>query len=95
VIVGTGYDLTDGAGEASRVGLPPWPDVVHVLAEQTPRSVRSGQSTASSSWTSTPACGATGCRQGDPGQAEPRPDSRALGYRTIIEPNAWAADVLR
>ena len=31
-MVGTVYDPSDGTGDASRVGLPPWPDVVEVLA---------------------------------------------------------------
>ncbi|HEV2784816.1 MAG TPA: GDSL-type esterase/lipase family protein, partial [Solirubrobacteraceae bacterium] len=33
VIVGTVYDPSDGTGEAWRVGLPPWTDVVDVIAE--------------------------------------------------------------
>src|SRR3712207_5415686 len=33
IVVGTVYDPSDGTGETWRVGLPPWPDVVDVLAE--------------------------------------------------------------
>lgn len=33
VVVGTVYDPSDGTGDAATVGLPPWPDVVAVLAE--------------------------------------------------------------
>jgi len=33
IIMGTVYDPGDGTGDAARVGLPPWPDVVDLLAE--------------------------------------------------------------
>jgi lysophospholipase L1-like esterase len=33
IAVGTVYDPSDSTGEAWRVGLPPWPDVVDVLGE--------------------------------------------------------------
>jgi nucleotide-binding universal stress UspA family protein len=33
IIVGTVYDPSDGTGAAARVGLPPWSDVVDLLAE--------------------------------------------------------------
>jgi GDSL-like Lipase/Acylhydrolase family len=33
VVVGTVYDPSDGSGDTGRVGLPPWTDVVDVLAE--------------------------------------------------------------
>jgi hypothetical protein len=33
VIVGTVYDPATAAGDASRLGLPPWPEVVDVLAK--------------------------------------------------------------
>jgi hypothetical protein len=32
IIVGTVYDPSDGTGDAARVGLPPWPAVVELLA---------------------------------------------------------------
>jgi lysophospholipase L1-like esterase len=33
VIVGTVYDPSDGTGDATWLGLPPWPDAVRVVAE--------------------------------------------------------------
>ena len=33
VVVGTVYDPSDGTGDAARLGLPPWPDAVAVIAE--------------------------------------------------------------
>ena len=95
VVVGTVYDPSDGTGEAWRVGLPPWPDVVAVLAElnATLRAVAADH-------------GAVvadihgrflghGLQAGDPGQGDARPGDRALWYCNIIEPNAWGADAVR
>jgi hypothetical protein len=33
IILGTVYDPSDGSGDALRFGLPPWPEVLDVLAE--------------------------------------------------------------
>ena len=95
VIVGTVYDPSDGTGEAWRVGLPSWPDVVDVVAELNAalRAVASEH-------------GAVvadiherflghGLQAGDPAQPDPRPRDRALWYCNIIEPNAWGADAVR
>jgi len=95
VVVGTVYDPSDGTAEAWRVGLPPWPEVVDVLAELNAalRAVAAEH-------------GAVvadihghflghGLRAGDPGQPAPRPADRELWYCNIIEPNAWGADAVR
>ena len=95
VVVGTVYDPSDGTGEAWRVGLPPWPEVVDVLAElnTTLRAVADEH-------------GAVvadvhgrflghGLQAGNPGQPRARPADRRLWYRHIIEPNAWGADAVR
>ncbi len=95
IVVGTVYDPSDGTGEAWRVGLPPWPDVVGVLAELNAalRAVADEH-------------GAVvadihgrflghGLRAGDPSRHEARPADRALWYCNIIEPNAWGADGVR
>jgi lysophospholipase L1-like esterase len=95
VVVGTVYDPSDGTADAGRVGLPPWPDVVEVLAtlNRTLRSVAEDH-------------GATvaeiherfrghGLTAGDPAQADPRPANRDLWYCNIIEPNAWGASGVR
>jgi lysophospholipase L1-like esterase len=95
IVVGTVYDPSDGTGDASRVGLPPWPDVVEVLADlnHTLRAVATGS-------------GAVvaeihelflghGLSAGDPSQPEPRPSNPDLWYCNIIEPNAWGASGVR
>ncbi|MDQ3678655.1 MAG: GDSL-type esterase/lipase family protein [Actinomycetota bacterium] len=95
VVVGTVYDPSDGTGETWRVGLPPWPDVVDVVAElnATLRAVAAEH-------------GAVvadihgrflghGLQAGDPGQPDARPGDRTLWYCQIIEPNAWGADAVR
>jgi hypothetical protein len=33
VVVATVYDPSDGSGDAGRLGLPPWPQVLELLAE--------------------------------------------------------------
>jgi lysophospholipase L1-like esterase len=95
VIVGTVYDPSDGTGDASRVGLPPWPRVVDVLAELNAelRGVAAEQ-------------GARvadihgyflghGLRAGNPAQSDPRPANRDLWFCNVIEPNAWGASAVR
>ena len=95
VVVGTVYDPSDGTAEAWRVGLPPWPEVVDVLAElnATLHAVADEH-------------GAVvadihgrflghGLRVGNPGQPDARPGERALWYCNVIEPNAWGADAVR
>ena len=84
IVVGTVYDPSDGTAEAWRVGLPPWPDVVDVLAELNAalRAVAGGH-------------GAIvadihgrflghGLQAGNPGQPRARPRNRALWYCNII-----------
>jgi lysophospholipase L1-like esterase len=95
VVVGTVYDPSDGTGDAGRVGLPPWPEVVDVLAtlNRTLRSVAEDH-------------GATvaeiherflghGLTAGNPAQSDPRPTDSDLWYCNIIEPNAWGASAVR
>ena len=95
VVVGTVYDPSDGTGEAWRVGLPPWPDVVDVLAElnATLRAV-ADQHGALVADIHGHFLG-HGLRVGDPGQPDARPGDRRLWYCNIIEPNAWGADAVR
>lgn len=95
VVLGTVYDPSDGSGETWRVGLPPWPEVVDLLAElnQGLRAVAEAH-------------GARvaeihdrflghGLAAGNPAQPGPRPRDRNLWYCNIIEPNAWGADAVR
>ena len=95
VIVGTVYDPSDGTGDASRVGLPPWPQVVEVLAEL---NAALGGIAAEH--------GARvadihnyflghGLRAGNPAQGDSRPANRDLWFCNVIEPNAWGASAVR
>lgn len=95
VVVGTVYDPSDGTAEAWRVGLPPWPDVVEVLAELNDalRAV-AGEHGATVADIHERFLG-HGLLAGNPGQGDARPAARDLWYRNIIEPNAWGADAVR
>ena len=95
VVVGTVYDPSDGTGEAWRVGLAPWPDVVEVLAELN-RTLRvvAGEHGAVVADIHGRFLG-HGLQAGNPGQGKARPRDRALWYCQIIEPNAWGADAVR
>ena len=95
VIVGTVYDPSDGTADASRVGLPPWPEVVDVLAELN----RALRVVAAEHGARVADIHATflghGLGVGDPAQSDPRPRNRHLWYCDIIEPNAWGASGVR
>lgn len=95
VVVGTVYDPSDGTGDASRVGLPPWPDVVGVLAELN-ASLRTvaGRHGAAVADIHGRFLG-HGLARGNPAQGNARPSDRQLWYCNIIEPNAWGASGVR
>ena len=95
VAVGTVYDPSDGTGDASQVGLPPWPDVVSVLAELN-ASLRAaaGRHGAAVADIHDRFLG-HGLSQGNPAQGDPRPSDRDLWYCNVIEPNAWGASAVR
>ncbi len=95
VVVGSVYDPSDGTGETWRVGLPPWPDVVDVVAE-----LNAALRAAASEHGSVVAdihgrFLGHGLKAGNPAQPDARPGDRALWYCDIIEPNAWGADAVR
>jgi lysophospholipase L1-like esterase len=95
VIVGTVYDPSDGTGETWRVGLPPWPDVVDVVAElnATLRAV-ADEHDAIVADIHARFLG-HGLQAGNPEQPDARPRDRTLWYCHVIEPNAWGADAVR
>jgi lysophospholipase L1-like esterase len=95
IIVGTVYDPSDGTGDAARVGLPAWPDVVDLVAELNAalRSV-AGEHGARVADIHRRFLG-HGLLRGDPAQPDPRPGDRELWYCRVIEPNAWGADAVR
>ena len=76
VVVGTVYDPSDGTGDAPSVGLPPWPDVVDVVAtlNATLRAV-AGEQGARVADIHERFLG-HGLRRGNPGQGDPRPRDR-------------------
>ena len=95
VLVGTVYDPSDGTGDAERVGLPAWPEVVGVLAElnEALRAVAAehGARVAEIHRTFL----GHGLSRGNPAQPDPRPRYRDLWYCDVIEPNAWGASGVR
>jgi lysophospholipase L1-like esterase len=95
VVVGTVYDPSDATGDAGRVGLPPWPEVVEVLAtlNRTLRSVAEEHGAAVAEIHDRFL--GHGLTAGDPAQADARPADRDLWYSNIIEPNAWGASAVR
>ncbi len=95
ILLGTVYDPSDGTGEAWRVGLPPWPEVVDVLGElNTALRAVAAEHGAIVADIHGHFLG-HGLRAGDPSRNEARPDDRSLWYCNIIEPNAWGADGVR
>ena len=96
IILGTVYDPSDGhADGAARLGLPPWPEVLDVLAELNDglRAV-AAQHRARIVEIHDRFLG-HGLAIGDPAQPEPRPRNRGLWYCNVIEPNAGGADAVR
>ncbi|HEV2774021.1 MAG TPA: GDSL-type esterase/lipase family protein [Solirubrobacteraceae bacterium] len=95
IVVGTVYDPSDGTAEAWRVGLPPWPDVVEVLAELNAAlravAVEHGAVVADIHGHFL----GHGLNAGNPAKSKARPRNRSLWYCNIIEPNAWGADAVR
>src|SRR5918998_1447770 len=95
VIVGTVYDPSDGTGDALRMGLPPWPQVVDVLAELNAKlrgvAAEHGARVAD---IHNHFLG-HGLRVGDPAQGDPRPPNQNLWFCNVIEPNAWGASAVR
>jgi lysophospholipase L1-like esterase len=95
IIVGTVYDPSDGTGDAARVGLPPWPTVVDLLAElNTELASVATEHGAHVADIHRHFLG-HGLRRGNPAQADPRPADHDLWYCNLIEPNAWGADGVR
>ena len=94
-VVGTVYDPSDGTGDTTSVGLPPWPEVVEVLAElnATLRAVAVEHGAAVAE-VHEHFLG-HGLAVGNPGQGDPRPRDRQLWYCDVIEPNAWGASGVR
>jgi lysophospholipase L1-like esterase len=95
VVVGTVYDPSDGSGDASRLGLPPWPEVVDVLAELNNGLRAIAEDHGARIAEIHDQFLGHGLAAGNPAQPEARPENRDLWYCNVIEPNAWGADAVR
>ena len=95
VVVGTVYDPSDGTADADRLGLPPWPEAVEVLAELNTALRRVADRAGASVADIAGHFLGHGVLVGDPRRPDPRPRSRDLWFCSVIEPNAWGADGVR
>ncbi len=95
VVVGTVYDPSDGTGDATRLGLPPWPEGVEVLAQLNSTLVALAADHDALVADIHQRFLGHGVRAGDPRQPSARPPQRTLWYCNLIEPNAWGASQIR
>jgi lysophospholipase L1-like esterase len=95
IVVATVYDPSDGSGDAGRLGLPPWPEALALLAGLN-RVVRAlaAEHQALVADVHARFLG-HGLAAGDPTQPAARPTDRGLWYCGLIEPNAWGASEIR
>jgi lysophospholipase L1-like esterase len=95
IVVATVYDPSDGSGDAGRLGLPPWPEALALLAELN-RALRTlaedHQALVADVYVRFLG---HGLAAGDPAQPAARPPDRDLWYCDLIEPNAWGASEIR
>jgi len=95
MVVGTVYDPSDGTGDSARLGLPPWPDAVPLIAELNEKL----RHIASVHGAAVAEIGRLflghGLLAGDPAQGQSRPAERDLWFCNVIEPNAWGASGVR
>jgi lysophospholipase L1-like esterase len=95
IVVATVYDPSDGSEDAGRLGLPPWPQALILLAElnQALRALAT-EHRALVADVHARFLG-HGLAAGDPAQPAARPPDRHLWYCGLIEPNAWGASEIR
>jgi lysophospholipase L1-like esterase len=95
IVVATVYDPSDGSGDAGRLGLPPWPEALTLVAELN-RALRMLAEDHQALVADVHACFlGHGLAAGDPTQPAARPPDRDLWYCDLIEPNAWGASQIR
>ena len=94
-MVATVYDPSGGSGDAGRLGLPPWPEALELLAELN-RGLRAlaDEHKALVADVHGRFLG-HGLATGNPAQPATRPPDRGLWYCDLIEPNAWGASEIR
>ena len=95
ILVATVYDPSDGSGDAARLGLPPWPEALELLAALN-RALRALAEDHHALVADVHARFlGHGLAAGDPDQPAARPSDRDLWYCRLIEPNAWGASEIR
>jgi lysophospholipase L1-like esterase len=95
IVLATVYDPSDGSGDAGRLGLPPWPEALALLAElNRVLWVLAEDHRALVADVHARFLG-HGLAAGDPTQPAARPRDRCLWYCRLIEPNAWGASQIR
>jgi lysophospholipase L1-like esterase len=95
IVVATVYDPSDGSGDAGRLGLPPWPEALALLAElNRVLGMLAEDHRALVADVHARFLG-HGLAAGDPTQPAARPRDRGLWYCRLIEPNAWGASQIR
>jgi lysophospholipase L1-like esterase len=95
IVVATVYDPSDGSGDAGRLGLPPWPEALKLLAELN-RALRALAEDHQALVADV--CArflGHGLATGNPAQSAARPLDRDLWYCGLIEPNTWGASEIR
>ena len=95
IVVGTVYDPSDGTGDAERLGLPPWPDAVAVIAELNDALRQVAHGAGASVAEIAQRFAGHGLLAGDAARPDPRPAERDLWLCSVIEPNAWGAGGVR
>jgi lysophospholipase L1-like esterase len=95
VVVGTVYDPSDGTGDAGRLGLPPWPDAVAVIAELNEALRTVARASGAAVAEIAQRFSGHGLLAGDAARPDARPAERDLWLCSVIEPNAWGAGGVR
>jgi lysophospholipase L1-like esterase len=95
IVVATVYDPSDGSGDAGRLGLPPWPAALELLAELNRALRRLAEDSQALVADVHGRFLGHGLVAGDPTQSAARPWDRGLWYCNLIEPNAWGASEIR